>query len=307
MILRKWWRAKALKPEEPQWALSELAVLLGAGLTPDRAWEEVAIRRGPESVPGQIWRRRREGEHLADAVRDSTRDQSPAWRTVGAAWEVARVSGAPLGPALTSLAEGMRDQDRTTRQVDAELAAPQATLRLVGLLPFLALAGGALGGVDTLGVLVGTTPGLIALVAGLLCLGLAWWWMRLMVQRVMQKRRPPSPRTDVFLVALGGGVNPQRALVEVDRVMGEWGLEASVTEELEELIALSRRAGVPIATLARAQVNHDRDVEATEATRAVGALSVHLVLPLGILVLPAFVLIAVFPLAWSIGAGGITL
>ena len=85
------------------------------------------------------------------------------------------------------------------------------------------------------------------------------------------------------------------------------GLEAPVSGDLEELIALSRRAGVPIATLARAQVNHDRDVEAREATRAVGALSVHLVLPLGLLVLPAFVLIAVFPVAWSIGTGGLTL
>jgi tight adherence protein B len=201
----------------------------------------------------------------------------------------------------------MRDQARTTRQVDAELAAPQATLRLVGLLPVLALVGGALGGVDTLAVLVGTTPGLLALVAGLLCLGLAWWWMRLMVQRVMQKRIPPSPRTDLFLVALGGGVNPLKALAEVDRVMSHWGLQAPVHDELGELISLSRRAGVPIATLARAQANHDRDVEATEATRAVGALSVHLVLPLGLLVLPAFVLIAVFPVAWSIGTGGLAL
>jgi tight adherence protein B len=305
--LRRWWRAKAQKPEEPQWALLELAVLLGAGLTPDRAWEEISTRRGLESIPGQIWQRRRQGQLLADAIRASTRDQSPAWRTLGAAWEIARVSGAPLGPALTSLAEGMRDQDRTSRQVDAELAAPKATLRLVGLLPVLALVGGTLGGVDTLAVLVGTTPGRVALAAGLLCLGLAWWWMRLMVQRVMQKRIPPSPRTDLFLVALGGGVNPQKALVEVDRVMSDWGLQAPVTGELEELIALSRRAGVPMATLARAQVNHDRDVEATEATRAVGALSVHLVLPLGLLVLPAFVLIAVFPVAWSIGTGGLTL
>jgi len=128
-----------------------------------------------------------------------------------------------------------------------------------------------------------------------------------MVQRVMHKRIPPSPRTDLFLVAVGGGVNPRKALVEVDRVMSDWDLQAPVTGDLEELIALSRRAGVPIATLARAQVSHDRDVEATEATRAVGALSVHLVLPLGLLVLPVFVLIAVFPVAWSIGTGGLTL
>ena len=287
--------------------LQELAVLLGAGLTPDRALEEVATRRSPESIPGQIWGRRQRGETLGEAIRSSVTEQSPAWRTVGAAWEVARVSGAPLSPALTSVAQGLRDQERTARLVQAELAAPRATLRLVSLLPLLAIAGGALGGVDTLSFLLGTTVGLTALAVGLLCLGLAWWWMRLLVQRVVETRQPPSPRTDLFLVALGGGVAPRVALAEVDRVMSQWDLDSPADDELEDLITLSMRAGVPLAGLARAHLTHARDVESTEATRAVGALSVHLVLPLGVLVLPAFLLIAVLPLAWGVGATGLSL
>ena len=263
--------------------------------------------RGTASVPGQIWQRRRNGEVLAEAITSGTKAQSSAWRTVGAAWELARVSGAPLGAALASLARGMRDQERTARHVEAELAGPQATLRLVGLLPLLALVGGALGGVDTLSFLFLTTPGLVSLGGGLLCLGLAWWWMRIMVSRVFQERNPPSPRTDLFLIAVGGGLSPRRALLEVDRVMEAFDLIIPVGDDLENLIALSMRAGVPLASLARAHLDHSRDVESTEATRAVGTLSVHLVLPLGLLVLPAFLLIAVVPLAWGIGNQGLVL
>ncbi|MCF8548785.1 MAG: type II secretion system F family protein [Pontimonas sp.] len=305
--MRRWWRANALEPEEPQWALAELAVLLVAGLAPDRAWEEVALQRGPQSIPGRVWQRRREGQTLMEALRECTLDQSPGWKTVGAAWEVARISGAPLGPALSSLAEGLRDHDHTTRQVDAELAAPQATLRLVGVLPVVALLGGALGGVDTLTFLFRTTPGLVTLGVGLGLLALAWWWMRLLVLGVMRRRSPPSPHTDLFLVALGGGAAPHRALLQVNRVMAEWGLPVPASDDLKGLIALSRRAGVPLASLARAHLIHARDVENTDATRAVGALSVHLVLPLGLLVLPAFVVIAVVPLVWSMGTQGLTL
>ena len=263
--------------------------------------------RGPTSVPGQIWHRRRSGELLAAAIDSVTRAQSSAWRTVGAVWEVARVSGAPLGGALASLSQGMRDQERIARHVEAELAGPRATLRLVGLLPLLALVGGALGGVDTLSFLFLTTPGLLSLIGGLLCLGLAWWWMRSMVTRVFQERKPPSARIDLFLIAVGGGLSPRRSLQEVDRVMGAYDLAKPAGDDLENLIALSMRAGVPLGSLARAHLDHSRDVESTEATRAVGTLSVHLVLPLGLLVLPAFLLIAVVPLAWGIGNQGLVI
>jgi tight adherence protein B len=256
--------------------------------------------RGPESVPGQIWRRRLEGEPLAEAIRRGTENQSVAWRTVGASWELARVSGAPLAAALLSLARSVRDHDRTARQVEAELAGPRATMRLVGVLPVLALMGGALGGVDALSFLFLTPQGQLSLSVGLACVGGAWWWMRTMVKRVMSQRTPASPRTDLFLIAVGGGASPQRALESVDLAIASYGLDVSREDQLDTLIALSRRAGVPVATLAREHLDHARDVEMTEATKALGSLSVHLVLPLGLLVLPAFILIAVVPLAWGI-------
>ena len=279
--------------------------MLRAGLTPDRAFEEIARRRERGGITAQVWRARTEGQSLTEALTVVLRDQSSAWRTLGAAWEIARVSGAPMGPALESLSRGLRDQERTSRLIDAELAAPQATMRLVGLLPLVAVLGGALGGVNSLSFLFLTTPGRGALIVGVGFLGLAWWWMRVMVRRVMKERTPPSPQSDLFLIALGGGVPPRTALQTVDGVMRKWDLEIPPENDLQNLVTLSTRAGVPLSSLVRAQLEHARDVESTSATREVGSLSVRLVLPLGLLVLPAFLLMAVVPLAWGLSSGNL--
>lgn len=279
--------------------------MLRAGLTPDRAFEEIARRREPGGITDQVWRARTQGQSLTEALTVVLRDQSSAWRSLGAAWEIARVSGAPMGPALESLSRGLRDQERTSRLIDAELAAPHATMRLVGLLPIVAVLGGALGGVNSLSFLFLTTPGRGALVVGVGLLVFAWWWMRVMVRRVVNERTPPSPRADLFLIALGGGVLPRTALQTVDRVMRRWDFEKPPENDLEDLVNLSIRAGVPVSSLVRAQLDHARDVESTSATREVGSLSVRLVLPLGLLVLPAFLLMAVVPLAWGLSSGNL--
>ncbi|MEK9600049.1 MAG: hypothetical protein VW032_05055 [Pontimonas sp.] len=74
--------------------------MLRAGLTPDRAFEEIARRRERGGITARVWHGRTRGQSLTEAITEVLRDQSPAWRTLGAAWEIARVSGAPMGPAL---------------------------------------------------------------------------------------------------------------------------------------------------------------------------------------------------------------
>jgi tight adherence protein B len=298
-------RAKPGPPENPVDTLLELSELLAAGLTPDRAWQELARSRGDMSVSAEVFRLRETGNAVADSIEEVTLVLSRPWRTLGAAWELARISGAPLGPALRSLAQSLASQDETRRQIDAELAAPQATLRLVSLLPLPALAGGFLGGVDTVSFLVTTLPGRMTLGIGLGCLILAWWWMRIMVTRVVESRVLPSARPDLFLLALGGGMSPRRALSCTDEMMAKYELSPPAIDDLPELLELSHRTGAPLARLISARGERAHSVERSESARAVGTLSVHLVLPLGLLVLPGFVLIAVVPLAWGIWNQGV--
>jgi tight adherence protein B len=97
-------------------------------------------------------------------------------RIVAAAWQVAHRSGAGLADALTMAAERLRADRATARVVATEMAAAQATARLLAALPIGVLVlGSGLGG-DPFGFLVGTPAGLVCLCTGLLLeyAGLSW-------------------------------------------------------------------------------------------------------------------------------------
>jgi tight adherence protein B len=64
---------------------------------------------------------------------------------------------------------------------------------------------------------------------------------------------------------------------------------------LREVLELAQRAGVPAAALLRAAAEDVRDDAAAAGLAAAERLSVRLVLPLGVCVLPAFVLVGVVP------------
>ncbi|MEK9602416.1 MAG: hypothetical protein VW015_03010, partial [Pontimonas sp.] len=55
-------RTKAPPSEEAVWVIAELATMLRAGLTPDRAFEEIARRREPGGITDQVWRARTQGQ-----------------------------------------------------------------------------------------------------------------------------------------------------------------------------------------------------------------------------------------------------
>ena len=97
-------------------------------------------------------------------------------RVVAAAWQVAHRSGAGLAGALTMAAKRLRDDRATARVVATEMAAAQATARLLAALPLAVLVlGSGLGG-DPFGFLLESTPGLVCLCTGLALeyAGLVW-------------------------------------------------------------------------------------------------------------------------------------
>jgi tight adherence protein B len=87
--------------------------------------------------------------------------------------------------------------------------------------------------------------------------------------------------------------------------MAVFGLARAETSQLDGLISLSRRAGVPVAALARSRAALNRDLARTDAEDRLQRLGVAVVLPLGVLVLPAFVLLAVVPMALILWDGAV--
>lgn len=154
-------------------ACEEIAGELSAGVAPGQALERAAVR-WPALSP--VASAQRFGGSVPHALRAlSGRPGAGDLALIAAAWQLTERSGGGLAEALASVAEGLRQQQRTRRVVAAELSSARATARLIAVLPALTLATGS-GVGSPLGFLFGTPAGLLCLAGGLCLgfLGLGW-------------------------------------------------------------------------------------------------------------------------------------
>jgi tight adherence protein B len=152
----------------------QLAAELRAGQPPARALAHTA-HAWPELEPASAAARL--GGNVPEALRAvATLPGGASLALVAAAWQVAHRTGAGLSGVLDRLADGLREQDATRREVMATLAAPRATARLLALLPAFGLLLGEGLGADPWRFLVTSSLGLLclALGCGLALAGLAW-------------------------------------------------------------------------------------------------------------------------------------
>lgn len=127
----------------------------------------------PHAVAAARWG----GDVVEGLRRDAAGDDVPLWRSVAACWEVSESSGSGLAVALERLSAAARSAEEVRVQLQAHLAAPRATARMLALLPAIGiLLGFSLGG-DPLGWLLGTGVGRLCLAGGVLLTGLGLWWV----------------------------------------------------------------------------------------------------------------------------------
>jgi len=279
--------------------VQRLAVLLSAGVPPAAAWQYLD-RDGP-SVVGRV-AAAGDGVQLARSIVVAAADEAPAerpaWNGLAAAWAVATEAGAPLAPTLRQFAESLRSLADAQRDISVALSGPIATARLVMLLPAVGVLFGLVLGFDTLGVLFTSAPGLVCLAAGLALMLAALVWNRRLIAAAQPSDLTPGLRLELTAIAVSGGSALDRAEANVARAMTESGLAdpPDSARAVAEVLDLSRRAGVPAAELLRSEaLEARRSARATAATRA-SVLAVRLMLPLGLCILPAFMLLGVAPL-----------
>ncbi|MWV49233.1 hypothetical protein GRS96_08075 [Rathayibacter sp. VKM Ac-2803] len=301
-----------------------LAVLLSSGVAPGSAFEHLASS-AMSTAPGAAGRRRllravaldaARGEDVTAAIlrgppasrgrrqRRRRRDgeEEAGWAALAAAWRVATDSGAPIAAALGELAESLRELARARRDIDVALAGPAATGRVVSALPLVALGFGSLLGFDVAGVLVGTAPGLVCLGGGGVLMLAAQLWTRRLVRGADPGDPAPGLALDLLAVALAGGGAVDRAREHVVSALAECGLGAGprALEGADPVLALSSAAGVPAGRLLRSEAALTRVRAAGRARERAARLGVTLMLPLGVCVLPAFLLLGVAPLVISV-------
>jgi tight adherence protein B len=292
--------------------VQRLAVLLTAGVAPAAAWGYLAEDAGEgilRTVAGDAARGVPIAESLVAAVGDAAVAQAraqpqaqgaQAWRGLAAAWQVATVAGASLAPSLRQFASSLRELAQTHRDISVALAGPVATARMVMVLPLIGVLFGLALGFDTLGTLFTTAPGWVCLLLGIALMVGARRWIRRLVARAQPHILTRGLDLDLMAIAVSGGALLVRASVAVEEARAVCGLDPDGAAGIESVLSLSRRAGVPAAELLRSEAEEVRRRARSDGQRAAATLAVTLMLPLGLCILPAFMLLGVAPLIISI-------
>ncbi len=267
--------------------LHRLAVLLEAGITPDRAWQHLAD--ADDAAARAVIDRRRNGDELATAIAAA----GGSWVPAGAAWQVAATVGAPLARSLRGIGDALREAEQTRDDIRVALSEPAATARLVAWLPLVAVALALLLGFDVVAT-VRNPIGAAALAAGAALMLVARSWTRRLVSAAQPRGDVAGLSADLLAIALSGGVSVARA----EDVVTAAG--AAVDDEARDVLTLSTTAGAPAVELLRATAALARHRARVEGRLSAARLSSQLLLPLGVCTLPAFLLIGVAPMLLSV-------
>jgi tight adherence protein B len=216
---------------------------------------------------------------------------------VAAAGIVAEYAGAALAPALRGASEALRDRADAERDVATALAGPRATARLMTWLPAVGVAMAYVIGVDVAGTLVTNPLGWAAAVlgGGLLFAGRAW--TRRLVASVSRAGPVAGIGHDLTAIALAGGMSVPAARETIQYAARRLGLNAVAEGDtsVDRVLRIAERAGAPAIELLAAEARQERRTARAMGRRRAELLAVRLLLPLGVCVLPAFVLLGVVP------------
>jgi len=209
------------------------------------------------------------------------------------------------------------------RDLAVALAGPSATARMVMVLPFVGILFGSLMGFNTLRTLFLTVPGVLCLLAGAGLMFAGARWNRRLVRSARARDPTPGLQLDLTAIGMSGGGSVDRARALVRSTVERFGLDRSDGAErsdqakrsgtvrtaaagsdsdaaITRVLDLAGRAGVPAAELLRSEADQLRRDARSEGQRRAAALAVTLMIPLGVCVLPAFMLVGVVPLLLTV-------
>lgn len=224
---------------------------------------------------------------------------------VTAVLAVAQETGAPMAPTLERLAGLLREQAAQRRSLDAALAGPRATAKLVMGLPIVGVVFGLALGLDVLGAAVSGGLATWSMLAGAGLLAAATAWSRAIVRRAARGDPAPGLALDLVAVALAGGGAAFQARTAVVAALRAAGVDAGGWREVDAALDLARRAGVPVRGLLVAEATATRTRARLDGEARAQRAAVQLALPLGVCVLPAFSLLVIVPLVLSMLEGAL--
>jgi tight adherence protein B len=211
--------------------------------------------------------------------------------------QVAEAFGGPVAKTLKRQAEVVAQVAAANRSLEVAFATPKATAKLMLWLPPGGFLFGQLIGLNPVPVILHNFVAQMSLIIGLALqiIGVLW------SGRILRRGRPVLSDSglifDLVAIGLRAGISPllvRRRLIQLIEIS-----EADAAQ-LDRLESLSRHTGAPLENLLLAQAETARLDAAALAEAQVAAIAIKLMIPLGVVILPAFVLMSVVPIVISI-------
>ena len=272
-----------------------LAALMAAGATLEAAWRYLA-----ESEESATLLRAAEAARRAEPLAGVLAPAGDAWRRVAVIMDLAALVGAPLVDALQRAATGLRGGAELLRAVATSVAGPAASARLTLLLPPGSAALGWAFGFDVPGALVSPVGG-AALVLAVLLLVAAHRWSRRLIRAASTVDLERGLGLELVALAVRAGRPTAAAVMDARAAAAAAGLVVDRDlADVARLVGFAERSGAPLAALLDAEADRARMLVLADARREAAVLAARLLLPLGALVLPAFLLAGALPIGLAV-------
>jgi tight adherence protein B len=201
---------------------------------------------------------------------------------------------------LEKIAEQAQENEAKLRLVGT---VPKATARLVLLLPLGSTVLGQVLGLGSIAVFFESVPALVSLLIGLLLLMAAQAWSQRILLSASRLQQGDQIVLDAIALCLDAGLPLHQSQdMVLTRYVKFFEVEVSeqTKSEIAELVHFSHFSGAPIAKLFRNRAEESRRQATHAQNEILERVSIRLLAPLAIFVLPAFVLITVLPISISL-------
>lgn len=262
-------------------AVRRISALLGAGLPPHQALDIV-------------------GDEISQLAAEDKKQ-------FDLVWGLSAKLGGPILLALNRIADVFDRQQRNQREVQLAFSGPQATAKLVMWLPVLALLLGQAVGMNPIGAIFHSLLGALSVSLGLGLMVAGRQWTRRLLARALPASRDPGAFLDCVLIGLQAGLPlsaAQKQAAQDYELAFDLPPDEQNFERLENAAELSRSTGAAVGEILIAEADGFREQQRYEVATRISKLSVQLMIPLGVAVLPAFILLSIVPIAISLLSNG---
>lgn len=229
-------------------------------------------------------------------------DQLPNNLEVDYYLALAKISGSAIAQELEACAKSVLLRENVRSKIHLAQVSPKATAKLLLVLPILTLGLSQLSGVNVLGTLSSKPALAFSLGLGLGLLGLAKWISGILIAKASAKESFEGSLLLGLGLLVSSGMNYKKAMELATDIYSKVFGEQPSAREVREIVNVGEylsQSGSSITELLRSKADEIQMEKLQKSQIAAEKLGIRLLLPLGLVVIPAFLLIAVLPLTVS--------